>query len=141
MKTMNNSSIWKHYAAFIYDIFPILGIVLLTSGITLLLRGGIEAPAGNPWFRSLIIFEIIIYYVYSWKVGGQTLGMRAWKIKIVSNDKNQDLSWSHSLLRFFVGVLSTLTFGFGIIWKMFSKENKSWMDLCSHSKTISYENL
>lgn len=138
---MKNSSIWKHYAAFIYDIFPILGIILFTSFITLLFRGGAEVPSGTHWFRALIFLEIVFYYVYSWKVGGQTLGMRAWKFKIVSSNENGSLSWGQSLTRFSIGLISTLMLGIGILWKAISKDSKSWMDLCSQTKTISYENL
>ena len=138
---MNNSSIWKHYAAFFYDLFPILGILLLTGFITLLFRNGQEVPPGTLWFNIITSFEILLYYVYSWKVGGQTLGMRAWRIKIVSNDGNNGISWKNSLIRFVVGVFSTVTLGFGIFWKLFSKDNKSWMDLISQSKTITYEKM
>jgi uncharacterized RDD family membrane protein YckC len=138
---MINSSIWKHYAAFLYDLFPILGILLLTGFITLLFRNGEEVPPGTLWFNTLIAFEVLFYYIYSWKVGGQTLGMRAWKLKIVSDNSKPGMSWSHAIIRFIIGIVSTSTLGLGVLWKKFSTENKSWMDICSHSKTVSYEKM
>ncbi len=138
---MNNSSIWKHYAAFLYDIFPILGITILTTFITLLFRNGEAISPGTSWFRILISFEILFYYIYSWKIGGQTLGMRAWKLKIIPSDATTGMSWGNSFIRFIIGILSTATLGLGIVWKRFSKEKKSWMDICSQSRTISYEKI
>jgi hypothetical protein len=67
--------------------------------------------------------------------------MRAWKLKIVSNHSTTGMSWSQSFVRFIIGILSTATLGFGILWKKISKENKSWMDICSQSKTVSYEKM
>lgn len=133
---MAKSPVWKHFAAFIYDIFPIVGLFLVTSMIILLFRNGVEVEMHSPWLRALLIFEVAFYYIYSWKVGGQTLGMRAWKIKIFPiNDHQIQISWEQATFRFFIGILSTCLIGFGLFWKYFSANNKSWMDIVSHSKT------
>lgn len=128
---------WKHFAAFIYDIFPIFGILVVTSGITLVFRQGNDVQPYTWWFILLVYLEISIYYIYFWKVGGQTIGMKAWKLKIIPKNNNQtSLTWPQSILRFFVGVFSTLLAGLGIFWKTFSKENLTWMDIISQSQTI-----
>ena len=127
---------WKHFAAFLYDIFPVLGIFLLTSLAVLLFRNGEELERYNPWFIALLVSELFLYYIYSWKKGGQTLGMRAWKFKISPNNPNQStLTWAQASIRMLVGVISTLLGGAGLFWKLFSTENKSWMDLVSDSNT------
>ena len=130
------TSIWKHFAAFLYDIFPLIGVFLSTSLIVLVVRGGIPVERYSPWFSALLLFEFAGYYVYSWKVGGQTLGMRAWKMKIIPNAINQNnLTWGQALLRLLAGIASTLLFGLGLFWKRFSKKKESWMDIASHSVT------
>lgn len=127
---------WKHFAAFLYDIFPILGIFFSTSLAVLIFRNGEELERYNPWFISLLLSELFFYYIYSWKKGGQTLGMRAWKFKITPNQPNQpNLTWLQATARFFVGIVSTALAGLGLFWKIFSKGNKSWMDLASNSST------
>lgn len=132
---MFNTPVWKHFAAFVYDIFPLLGVFIATSLIVMLLRGGEIVEPGNIWFSLLLLFELVFYYVYSWKKGGQTLGMRAWKIKIIPQNENQkNLSWKQSLLRFIVGCVSTLCLGLGILWKILSDSKTSWMDMISHSE-------
>ncbi len=134
---MPKTNVLKHIAAFVYDIFPVVGILIVTSGLTLILRTGNEVQAHTHWFQALILCEISLYYIYFWKVGGQTIGMKAWKIQIVPNDKRKEqLSWKQASLRFIVGVLSTAFLGLGLFWKYFSKEGKSWMDLVSDSHTI-----
>lgn len=129
--------VWKLFAAFLYDIFPVLGIFLLTSLLVLLFRNGVEVERFSPWFIFILVAELGFYYIYSWKKGGQTLGMRAWKFKIIPNRANQrTISWHQASTRFVVGIFSTLLIGAGFFWKLLSKDNQSWMDLVSNSKTI-----
>jgi uncharacterized RDD family membrane protein YckC len=133
---MLNTPIWKHFAAFIYDIFPLVGIFILTSFIVLLFNGGDTVPPHSLWLSLLLSSEVAFYYIYSWKKGGQTLGMRAWKMKIIPNQKNQShLSWEQAAIRFFTGVISTLLLGLGLFWKFVSNNKLSWMDMSSHSTT------
>lgn len=132
---MTPTPIWKHFAAFVYDIFPVLGILLLTNLFVLFLRSGVEVPAHTLWFQLLVFFEIYFYFAYSWKAGGQTLGMRAWKIKVI-NANGKPFSYAQAGIRFLLGTLSTLLLGLGLFWKFFSKEGKSWMDIASQSITV-----
>src|SRR5690606_9532907 len=117
------STTWRHVAAFVYDVFPMIGLWLLTSVVVVLLRGGNEVPPGTLWFQLLLIAECVFYFVFSWIKGGQTLGMRAWKIGI---ENHQNMSWWQSLARFVVGLLSTILFGVGLWYKKFNRANLSW---------------
>lgn len=133
---MSITPIWKHFAAFLYDVFPLIGVLLVTSLVVLLARGGVEVERYSPWFIALLLFEFSAYYIYSWKVGGQTLGMRAWKMKIFPKNTHQKtLTWGQACLRFIVGTISTVLLGLGLFWKLFSKNKESWMDIISHSET------
>lgn len=127
------STTWRHVAAFIYDLFPIIGLWLITSVVVVLLRGGNEVPPGTLWFQLLLGAECVFYFVFSWKKGGQTLGMRAWKIGI---DNYQTMSWWQTMARFFVGLLSTLLLGAGLWYKKLNKKRLSWMDMVSGHHTI-----
>jgi uncharacterized RDD family membrane protein YckC len=136
---MNKTPLWKHFASFLYDIFPLLGLFIITSLIVAIIRKGNIVAQHTLWFDVLIFSEMTLYYVYSWKIGGQTLGMRAWKIKIVPSDEQANLTWLQALIRFIVGIVSTLLLGLGLFWKLASKNNQSWMDFASRSKTINVE--
>jgi len=131
---MSKTPAWKHFAAFIYDIFPMLGIFIMTAFIVVLIRNGKAVEQHTLWFDALIVSEIMFYYMYSWKLGGQTLGMRAWKIKIIpNNNKQSTLTWTQTSMRFLTGIISTLLLGLGLFWKSFSKDQDSWMDKVSDS--------
>lgn len=130
---MNTSSLWKHIAALVYDIFPILGIFLTTSLFVMLARGGEAVPAGTWWFQLLLLAELFLYFGHSWKSGGQTLGMRAWKLAIVDH---RSMTWTQVSLRFAVGVVSTALLGLGLWARKFSSNQLTWMDAVSQTQTI-----
>ena len=122
---MNKTQLWKHVAALIYDIFPILALFLTTSLLSIMLRQGEEVQPSTWWFQGLLLLEVYFYFAYSWKKGGHTLGMRAWKIQIHSFNK---LSWTQVTLRFFTGLISTLLMGAGLWSRRFSNKKWTWMD-------------
>ncbi len=128
------SSVWRHLAAFVYDLFPIIGIWLMTSVVIVLLRGGEDVPpSGLWWFQGLLLAELLFYYLFSWKKGGQTLGMRAWKIGI---QNYQSLTWLQTFWRFLAGLASTALLGMGLWFKLIHKQGWSWMDLACDKPTI-----
>ena len=129
---MNKSSVFKHLFSLIYDIFPILGLFLTTSLVVVLLNGGEEVSPGTYWFQILLGAEVFFYFTYSWKSGGQTLGMRAWKLAVVDHNT---LTWLSVTLRFLMGCLSILTLGLGLWVKLLNK--KTWMDQISQTETVS----
>ncbi|MGJ8663226.1 MAG: RDD family protein [Marinicella sp.] len=130
---MKKSKLWKHVAALIYDIFPILGLFLVTSLILVLLRQGEEVEPRTLWFQLTLFIEVFFYFTYSWKQGGQTLGMRAWKIGI---QDHHTLSWLEASMRFFTGVLSVFLLGLGLWVRKFNSQQMTWMDIICHRPVI-----
>lgn len=133
MSNHRKTQLWKHLTALLYDIFPILAIWLVTSLFLLLVRGGTEIDPGTPWLTALLIAEVWLYFAYSWKKGGQTLGMRAWKIQIANF---QELSWVQVSLRFMAGVISALLLGIGLWARIWSARQQTWMDLACGQPVI-----
>ncbi|MDD1627213.1 MAG: RDD family protein [Methylococcaceae bacterium] len=67
------------------------------------------------------------FYGWFWTHGGQTLGLRAWKIKILTLDQ-KPINWTQALLRFTTSIISWAFFGLGFLWILFDKNQRSWHD-------------
>ncbi len=126
MTNIHKSKLWKHVAALIYDIFPILGIFLVTSLLFVLLRAGKEVEPHTLWFQLILFFEVYFYFSYSWIKGGQTIGMKAWKISI---ENHQEMTWLQVSMRFFSGILSLCLLGAGLWFRYLNKDQLTWMDM------------
>jgi len=125
-------SLFRHLAAMFYDTFLLLAILLLAGLIAVALNGGEAIGQGNPFFFVYLVAVSFLFYGWFWTHGGQTLGMRSWKIKLISND-SRDISWHRAFLRFSVAIISWLPAGLGFWWQYLAKDNHSWPDLASNT--------
>lgn len=106
-------SILKRLLVAIYDGFLILATAFFASALTLLLTGG-EATSTNNIYMTLYLFAVIyIFYGWFWTHGGQTLGMRAWKQKLVQFD-GSPVNWKQSFIRVLTGLPAWLLFIIGL---------------------------
>jgi len=134
---MKGAGFFKRVFSLIYDSLAVIGIMLSLSLLLVLINGG---STEENKFASLIQFLIITFsgpcfYTYFWlSNNGQTLGMQAWKIQLISN--NNGLSVKDCLYRCFISVISFLIFGIGYFLILFRKDNKSLADLLTKTQII-----
>jgi uncharacterized RDD family membrane protein YckC len=64
-----------------------------------------------------------------------TLGMRAWKIRLVRTDGGP-VSWPACLLRFMVALVSVSALGLGILWALADIDKRCWHDLAARTLLI-----
>lgn len=78
----------KRILAFVYDLFLIIPLMMLVALIWLPFNNGVAIEPGNPlhpfMIASATILTPILFYTYFWYKGGQTLGMRSWKLRMVN---------------------------------------------------------
>jgi len=103
----------RRLAAFMYDILLLLAIIVIAGFVALPFTGG-EAPSpGNPFYQTYLFVLCYVFFAWFWTRGGQTLGMRAWRLR-VQNEDGSAISLSQSLLRFMAGVAMFVLLGIGI---------------------------
>lgn len=123
---------WRLFAM-VYDFFPVLGLWVGTSGLMLLVRGGrpVAPDSLAAWAELALLWAVTGgYAVLSWRYGGQTLGMRPWRLKVLGADGR--IAPTRALvLRFAVATLSLAAGGLGFLWSLFDRERRSWHDLAS----------
>src|SRR5262249_28031130 len=70
------------------------------------------------------------YFVISWTRGGQTIGMRAWRLRVMRTHGGA-LTWPRALLRFAVALISLAAFVAGFVWAWFEPQRRTWHDLAA----------
>lgn len=135
--TASPASLWLRIAAAIYDLFPLLALWMLTAGLALLVvHGNIDLThppaAWRIGLRLALLAVTAAYFVISWTRGGQTIGMRAWRLRIVDGD-GLPLRWPRALLRFVVACGSAAALGVGYLWCLFEPRKRGWHDLAARS--------
>ena len=116
----DKAGFWIRVGAYLIDAV-ILFIVDLIVGLIF---------RNNQGLQSLI--ELIVslgYFVYFWSAsgGGQTVGMRALKIKVVKTDGSQ-LDYGGAVLRYVGLLVSFIVVFIGVIWVAFDPNKQGWHD-------------
>lgn len=101
------AKLWKQFAAMLYDSLLIVAILFVGTAALLPFNQG-EAISG-PLFHLYLILLVFIFYSGFWSKSGQTLGMKVWKLKIIT-DYGYYPSWPISFLRLFTTIVFPLTF-------------------------------
>ena len=133
-KEYQSAGLFRRLAAILYDSLLIIAMWLIT---TLLLVAFINDGAAlqGPLFQFGLYFEACLFYSYFWRLRGQTLGMQAWKIKLVSPSL-QTLSWQECFARLFFALVSVSMLGLGFIWMLFDPERLTWHDRASGTRVV-----
>ena len=123
-------SLPRRLAALFYDAWLIVALWLIGSAIDTFIRSALGSGAGEGphWPLQLYMAAApVLFYVGFWTHGGQTLGMRAWRIRLV-NDGGTDITATQGLLRCLAALLSLLPLGLGFLWVAIDKERAAWHD-------------
>jgi len=119
----------------LYDAVILLGLLVLASAVALPFGNMQKVALQDFWFTLWLLLVCFAYLGSCWRYGGMTVGMRAWRIKLVSNN-DQIVSWPRCVLRFLVGAFSVSAFGLGILWALVDKKKRGWHDLAARTLLI-----
>jgi len=119
---------FRRLAAQIYDLLLLIALLFLATALLLPFTAG-EAVSVQQTLIYRIYLLVISFFFYGWfwTHGGQTLGLRAWKIKVLTFDQ-KPISWHQALLRFATAIVSWSFFGLGFLWILIDKNRRSWHD-------------
>ncbi|HVT32790.1 MAG TPA: RDD family protein [Rhodanobacteraceae bacterium] len=131
---------WLRIAAAIYDFFPLLALWMLTAGLALLLVHGTVDLAHPPlaWrvgLRLALLAVTAAYFVFSWTRGGQTIGMRAWRLRLV-DASGSALPATRAMLRFVVACASLAVLGIGFLWCLVDRRKRGWHDIAARTVLV-----
>ena len=140
MMTENSStprkpSPFRLLAVMMYDSMLLVSVLLVAAAVAVALNGGEAIGANNPFFFVYLLGVAFIFYGWVWTHGGQTLGMRAWRVYLISG-QNTGINWQQAFLRFMVGLFSWLPLGLGYWWLWLSPDKLSWHDIASGSYLV-----
>lgn len=125
----------RRLAALTYDSMLVIALLVIPTSVVMALRGGEPIPPGNVLFQVLLVVAAGVFFIGFWIAGGQTLGMRAWRLRIVNLDGRR-ITVRQSLIRFFTAIPSIALFGFGIFWMLFDSRKRTLPDRLAGTQVI-----
>lgn len=121
-----------------YDALPLIAILFFSSIVLLAVHGGKPATPGTPWaFFTILVYWSIVgaYAVFSWYRGGQTMGMRPWRLLVVTKD-GANASIKALCLRY---AIASLSGGLVLLWCLFDSQKRGLHDIATGTLMVRKE--
>ena len=103
----------KRLLAMFYDSFLLIAVLFLAMAVMLLVFGGYQFQAGNPLMTVYLLVVSFVFFGWFWTHGGQTLGMRAWKLR-VQQPAGETITWRQVAIRFITALPAWFVLFIGI---------------------------
>lgn len=137
--------LWRRLGAIVYDAFLLAGLLVVASAlVTVPLGLGLGRDAADAVFRSAAfrtpffaycVATVAAFHGWFWTHGGQTLGMRAWRIRVLREDGSA-LRAGDAARRWLAALLSWLPCGLGFLWSLVDRERLAWHDRLSGTRLV-----
>ncbi len=137
----------RRLIALTYDAFLIAAIWFVTGGLWVILYPYTGLPTedingvtrATPAMLHGVLFPLLLletwaFYAWFWLHGGQTLGMRAWKL-MTRDYRRRPMTLAQTLVRFVGGALSWGLAGGGYLLALFPP-NQTLHDRLSATETV-----
>jgi uncharacterized RDD family membrane protein YckC len=126
----------RRLGAMFYDSLLLLALLMMLSYPYVWLTGG-DRPGltARTLYQLYLLAICFLFYAGFWIRGGQTLGLRTWRLKLVRRDGGP-ITWTLALQRFAAAWLSLLCFGLGFLWALFDRDGLAWHDRLTGTRLI-----
>jgi len=127
--------LWRRLASAAYDALLLAAIWTVVAMADLFLRGAAGLPLNVHVFRAELLLAALLFFGLSWTRGGQTLGMRAWRLQLRRAD-GRPVGWPTALARFAFAWLAWLPLGVGVLWCAIDARQRAWHDTLSGTEVV-----
>jgi len=133
--------LFRRLAVMVYDSLLLAALFTVAAALVVLPAGlafGIQIPDGHPLFRAYLVAVSLVFFCGFWTRAGHTLGMRAWRVKVVRKD-GSPITLRDALLRYFAALLSWAPLGLGFLWILVDPQRLAWHDRLSGTRLVMLE--
>jgi len=122
-------SLARRLAAMVYEAFLIFAVAFLAAWIFFFASGARDATSGvlRRELQLFIVAVLAAYFLWCWLRGGQTLAMRAWRIRLV------EVTPRKALVRF---LLAAALLPLSILWALLDREGQFLHDRLAGTRLI-----
>jgi len=132
---LNTVGLPRRLAAILYDSLLLFSLLFIAS-IVLVLPFEITYQHSLYPLYLIYIYTIgFLFFCWFWVHGGQTLGMKSWKIRVQQKD-GRPMTWRLAILRCALALVSWLLLGAGFLWCLFNPQRHALHDIISHTYLV-----
>lgn len=145
LATLPRAGLLRRMAALLYDMFLVVSLwILLAFPLQFLfgdetsqvVDGRVETDPVLGWLLFIMmIVSAATFYIWFWRRSGQTLGMIAWRIRVVGIN-NENLDVKRGIIRFAAAWPAFWLLGLGYLYMYLDADGDALHEKLSASKTV-----
>jgi len=135
MKSTRSGLLLRRVLAASYDWLLVIAMILVAGlPLPLIPENLLSHPVGRFLILLGMLLIIILYFGLSWLRGGQTVGLRAWRLRLVKRQEGSRLSWMDIGIRLIAAVPAWGIALAGVLWMLIDRDR-----LCFHDRLSATE--
>lgn len=125
----------RRLTSMLYEGLVVFSILLIAFLLPQIVLSGFGMQLGGKllWIHVLVV--LMLYFVWCWLNGGQTLPMKTWKLRLISAEGSK-LRPLQALLRYLAAWPSIACFGIGILWALVDKDQQFLHDRIAGTRIV-----
>jgi uncharacterized RDD family membrane protein YckC len=127
------ASLGRRFLSLLYEGLLLLAVLLIADLALLLAVPAAQDPALRPLTQAYLLAVSGSYFVWQWTYGGQTLAMKAWRLRLVSAGGGP-VSVRQAVLRFLAATLTLLLPAF--LWALLDRERQFLHDRLAGTRIV-----
>jgi uncharacterized RDD family membrane protein YckC len=122
-------SLARRLASLLYESVLVFGVSFFAAWVFYFASGGRDATAGvaRAELQVFILAVLAAYFLWCWLRGGQTLAMRAWKIRLV------DVTPGKAIARF---LIAAAVLPLSILWALVDRDRQFLHDRLAGTRLV-----
>jgi uncharacterized RDD family membrane protein YckC len=113
----------RRIASMIYDGLLVLALLLVATFPFVGLTGGGVTPSSRIALQLYLTAVCAGYFLWFWLHGGQTLPMKTWQIRLVT-EQGAPINLRRALLRFLAALIGIACAGIGLAWALWDRDRQ-----------------
>lgn len=134
MRQFTNASLKRRLACLLYEFLVVFSILLIGFLLPQIVLSGFGMQVGGRLLLAHIVVLLMVYFIWCWLNGGQTLPMKTWKIRIINQDGSR-IRPAQALLRYLAAWPSTLLI-VGLLWAFVDRDQQFLHDRIAGTRLI-----
>ncbi|MEF8700196.1 MAG: RDD family protein [Candidatus Accumulibacter sp. UW26] len=128
--------ILRRLASMFYESLLLLAVLAVLLVLPHILLGAFaRVEAAHIVLRAHCFIVLLIYFLWFWSNGGQTLAMKTWRLRLVTRD-GKPVRPAQALLRYLLCWPSIILGGVGIVWALFDRDRQFLHDRLAGTRLV-----
>ena len=127
--------LWRRLVAALYDALLLAAVWTVVVMADTFLRGAGRIAYDAHVLRAELLLSGLLFFGWFWTHGGQTLGMRVWRLQLRRVD-GRPLNWPAAMARYAFAWLAWLPLAAGVLWCAIDPRGRAWHDALSGTEVV-----